>query len=300
MAQSTVRGGDAVARALAPAEAASRGGDGALRRLRADPRALAGVVLIGLLALVALLAPIIAPYDPFAQRLEVALLPPGPEHLLGSDELGRDVLSRVVFGARISIQVGAISVGIALLAGGALGLLAGYQGGQTDNVIGRLLDVVLAFPAIILALVITTVLGPGITNAMIAIGVLQTPSFARLLRGQVLSIKQREWVHAARALGARDLRIALLHVLPNAIAPVLIQASLSLAFAILTEASLSFLGLGAQPPAPSWGSMLNSGKGYMELAPWLALAPGAAIFLTVLGFNLLGDGLRDALDPRLR
>src|SRR5439155_24620888 len=170
-------------------------------------------------------------------------------------------------------------------------------GGQTDNLIGRLLDVVLAFPAIILALVITTVLGPGITNAMIAIGVLQTPSFARLLRGQVLSLKQREWVHAARALGPRDTRIALLHVLPNAVAPLLIQASLSLAFAILTEASLSFLGLGAQPPAPSWGSMLNSGKGYMELAPWLALAPGAAIFLTVLGFNLLGDGLRDALDP---
>jgi peptide/nickel transport system permease protein len=226
--------------------------------------------------------------------------PPDREHLLGSDELGRDILSRLVYGARVSLAVGVLSVGISLLIGVSLGLVAGYRGGWLDEVIMRLMDGLLAFPALVLALAITAALGPSLGNAMIAIGIVGIPGFARLVRGQVLSIRALEFVEAARAAGLSDRRIILRHVAPNVLAPIIVHASLRIAFAVLTEASLSFLGLGAQPPTPSWGSMLNAGREYLEMAPWLSVAPGAAIFITTLSFNFLGDGLRDALDPRLK
>lgn len=272
----------------------------AVRRLLRDPRALAGLSIVLLLMLCAVLAPWLAPKDPMAQNLMEMLEKPGPGRWLGTDELGRDILSRLIYGSRISIYVGVVSVALSLSVGTTLGLVAGYFGGRLDGVVMRAMDVILAFPSLLLSLAIAFALGNSLTNAMLAIGFVGIPSFARLVRGQVLTVRERDYIQAARALGGTNARIIGQHVLPNAAPPLVVQVSLSLAFAVLTEASLSFLGLGAPPPTPSWGSMLSMARGYMETAPWLALGPGAAIFILVLGFNLLGDGVRDAFDPTMR
>jgi peptide/nickel transport system permease protein len=259
-----------------------------------------GAVVLLIAVAAALLAPVVAPHDPLKQDLNHALARPDRAHLLGTDNVGRDVLSRVIWGTRVSLVAGLGSVGIAVLVGGLLGLLAGYAGGRIDGLVMRLMDAVLSFPPLVLALALGAVLGAGLTGVVIALGVVYTPTFARLMRGQVLSITAREYVDAARALGVPGWRIAWSHVLPNATAPIVVQASLSVAFAILAEASLSFLGLGVQPPGASWGSMINAGRGYLQQAPWIVFGPGAALFVTVVGLNFVGDAVRDALDPRLR
>jgi peptide/nickel transport system permease protein len=272
----------------------------ALRRTAVkNPLGVVGVVLIVALILVALLSDLLAPFDP-ASQLARRLTAPAAPYLLGTDEFGRDVFSRIIYGSRISLYVGVVSVGIALGIGGTLGLIAGYFGGWIDNLIMRLMDVMFAIPSLVLAIAITGILGPSLQNAMIAIGIVYTPSFARVARGPVLSVVQHEYVQAARTIGAQDWRIIVRHVLPNVTAPIIVQTTLSLSTAILSEAVLSFLGLGTQPPEPSWGTMLGTGRKFMETAPWVAVFPGLAIMLAVLGFNLLGDGLRDALDPRLK
>ncbi len=261
----------------------------------------AALAVIVLLILLALFAPLVAPYKPDAVDFASVLKGPSREHLLGTDNLGRDMLSRTIYGTRVSLQVGIIAVGISLAIGTLLGLVAGYMNGSfVDSLIMRCMDALLAFPTLVLALAITAALGPSLTNVMIAVGVVGIPAYARLIRGQVLSVGQREYVEAARTVGASDSRIIWRHILPNVTAPLIVQASIGVAFAILAEASLSFLGLGVQPPTPSWGGMLSIGKDYLQYAAWMAIAPGAAIFLTVLAFNFLGDGIRDALDPHLR
>jgi peptide/nickel transport system permease protein len=270
----------------------------AWRRLKRRKGAMAALVVVVLLIAVALLAPWIAPYDPTATSFATVRKPPSWAHWLGTDEVGRDVLSRVIFGARASLSAGLVSVGIAVGAGVPLGLLAGYAGGWIDAVLSRLVDAMLAIPFLILAIALAAFLGPSLGNAMIAIGVTATPVFVRLTRGQTLSAKVEDYVEAARAVGNPHWRIALRHVLPNIVPPLLVQASLAIAGAIIAEAALSFLGLGQQPPAPSWGSMLNTAQRFIAQAPWMAFWPGFAIFFAVLSFNLLGDGLRDALDPR--
>jgi peptide/nickel transport system permease protein len=270
-----------------------------LRALRRNPLGLAGLGIIAVVALVALLAPLLSPYGPtdqVASRLEE----PGPEYLLGTDEFGRDILSRVIYGSRISLYVGFVSVGLALIAGGTIGMLAGYFGGRADTLLMRLVDVLFAIPSLVLAIVIAGLLGPSLTNAMIAIGIVYAPIYARLVRGEVLAVRNHLYIESARATGVGHLGLIARHILPNITAPLIVQTTLLLSTAILAEAALSFLGLGTQPPEPSWGTMLGSGRRYMELTPWVAIAPGIAIVITVLGFNLLGDGLRDALDPRLR
>jgi peptide/nickel transport system permease protein len=247
----------------------------------------------------AVLGPTLAPRDPLQQDLSQRLRPPDAEHWLGTDEFGRDVASRLMYGTRLSLVVGLMSVGIGLALGGTLGLVTGYFGGWVDFVGMRLVDVMLAFPSILLAVVVVAVLGPSLTNAMIAVGIVSVPVYARLVRSRVLSIRAMQFVEADRAIGARDRRILVRTVLPHCTAPLMVQASLGLATAILDAAGLSFLGLGAQPPVPEWGAMLGHGREYVIHAPWILAAPGAAILLTVLGFNLVGDSLRDALDPRL-
>jgi len=270
-----------------------------LKQVLATRLAGAGLTILGLVCVAALCSPLLAPYDPNEQDYLALTQGPGGAHWLGTDDLGRDVLSRLIYGSRVSLQVGIIAVGIALTVGVSLGLLAGYAGGFVDTVITRFTDAVQAFPGLILALAITAALGPGIGNAMIAIGFVSTPAIARLTRGQTLSIREREYVEAARVLGASPLRIMARHIWPNVTAPIIVQATLLIASAIVTEASLSFLGVGVQPPTASWGAMLRTGSQYLEVAPWMAFAPGVAIFLTVLAFNFVGDGLRQALDPRL-
>ena len=271
----------------------------ALRRAARARLAPFGVAVLLAALVVAVLAPLLAPYDPLKQDLGHTLAAPSRVHLLGTDNVGRDVLARVIWGTRVSLVAGFVSVAIALVAGGVVGLAAGYAGGRVDGVLMRAMDAVLSFPPLVLALALGAVLGAGLTGVVIALGVVYTPTFARLTRGQVLAITAREYVHAARALGAPGWRIALTHVLPNALTPLAVQASLSVAFAILAEASLSFLGLGVQPPAASWGSMINAGRGYLQQAPWIVFGPGAALFITVVGLNFVGDAVRDALDPRL-
>ena len=258
-----------------------------------------GAVVVVAVVLMAIFAPLLAPYDPLKQDLVGQLAGPSAAHLLGTDNVGRDVLARVIWGTRISLIAGLVSVAIGVVAGCLLGLVAGYQGGKLDELVMRLMDAVLSFPALVLALALGAVLGAGLGGVLIALGVVYTPAFARLMRGQVLTIRTREYVQAARLLGARDSWILLRHVLPNAATPIVVQASLSVGFAILAEASLSFLGLGVQPPQPSWGSMINAGRGYLQQAPWIVFGPGAALFVTVLGLNFVGDAVRDALDPRL-
>ena len=267
------------------------------RAARARLAPFGAVVLLAAL-FAALAAPLVSPHDPLKQNLGNALSRPSRTHLLGTDNVGRDVLSRVVWGTRVSLLAGFVSVALALLAGGVIGLAAGYTAGRVDGLLMRLMDAVLSFPALVLALALGAVLGAGLTGVLIALAVVYTPTFARLMRGQVLAITAREYVDAARALGATGWRVAWHHVLPNATAPMVVQASLSVAFAILAEASLSFLGLGVQPPAASWGSMINAGRGYLQQAPWIVFGPGAALFVTVIGLNFVGDAIRDALDPR--
>jgi peptide/nickel transport system permease protein len=270
----------------------------AWRRLGQRPAALVGLAVILFFVGIALAAPLVSPYDPIATDWLAVRKAPSLRHLFGTDEIGRDVLSRVIWGTRASLLAGLVSVSIALALGMPLGLVSGYQGGIVDGVAMRMIDAMLAIPFLILAIVLAAFLGPNLTNAMIAIGVSQMPVFARLTRAQVLAAKHEDYVEAARALGNPDWRILLRHILPNISSPILVQATLAIAAAIIAEASLSFLGLGQQPPAPSWGSMLNTAKNFLSQAPWMAVWPGLAIFSLVLSFNLLGDGLRDALDPR--
>ncbi|MBA3415147.1 MAG: ABC transporter permease [Chloroflexia bacterium] len=264
-----------------------------------NPIGLVGAAIVALTILVAIAAPLLAPYDPDAQDAE-RLLPPSGTHLMGTDELGRDTFSRIVFGARVSLQVGVVAVAIALVAGTALGIAAGFFGGRLDAWLMRGVDIMFAFPGLVLAIVIAGLLGASRTNAMIAIGVVYAPAFARVIRGSVLAVMSEPYVDAGRVVGATNGRLVRLHVLPNIVAPVIVMTSVYLSSAILSEAALSFLGLGTQPPEPSWGGMLNLARTYMELAPWMAIFPGLAIMVVVLGFNFLGDGLRDVLDPRLR
>ena len=272
----------------------------ALRRLFRRKGAVAGLIVIAAFFLLAVLAPWIAPYDPLATSWSLVRKPPSALHWFGTDDLGRDIVSRVIYGARASLVAGAISVGIALLIGVPLGLLSGYRGGFVDALISRITDAMLACPFLILAIALAAFLGPSLGNAMIAIGISTTPIFVRLTRGQTMSVKVEDYIEAARAVGNPRWRIALFHILPNIMPALLVQATLSIAAAIIAEAALSFLGLGQQPPAPSWGSMLNAAQRFLTNAPWMALWPGLAIFLVVLSFNLVGDGLRDALDPRAR
>jgi peptide/nickel transport system permease protein len=271
-----------------------------LRRAASARLAPFGAAVLLIAIVVALAAPLVSPHDPLRQDLGHALARPDRVHWLGTDNVGRDVLSRVIWGTRVSLVAGFISVALAVLTGGGLGIVAGYAGGRVDGLLMRVMDAVLSFPPLVLALALGAVLGAGLTGVLIALGVVYTPTFARLMRGQVLAVKAREYVDAARALGAPGWRIACRHVLPNAATPIVVQASLSVAFAILAEASLSFLGLGVQPPAASWGSMINAGRGYLQQAPWIVFGPGAALFVTVVGLNFVGDAVRDALDPRAR
>ena len=264
-----------------------------------EPIGLVGLVLIILYAVVALTVPLLPLRDPLLPST-FRLIGPSADFPLGTDALGRDVLSRILFGARLSMQVALVSVAIASLVGGVLGLVSGYLGGIADLVIGRVMDVFFAFPAILLALGIVAALGPDPRNVILAIGVVYTPIFARVVRGQVFAFKAREFVEAARAVGATGTRIVVRHIVPNLLSTLIVQVSLALSWAVLTEGALSFLGLSAQPPAPSWGVMLNEGRQYLEFASHLAIFPGLAIMIAVLGFNLLGDGLRDALDPQRR
>jgi len=289
-----------IADALPAAPPAARSGPRShpIRRLLRRPAAAAGLVAIAFFAALAVLAPVVSPYDPLATSWTAVRKAPSAAHWFGTDEIGRDVLSRVIWGARASLLAGVVSVLISLTIGVPIGLLAGYAGGKVDILVSRLTDAVLACPFLILAIALAAFLGPSLTNAMIAIGISATPVFIRLTRAQVLAVKVEDYVEAARALGNPHLRIAWRHVLPNVVAPLIVQATLAIAAAIIAEASLSFLGLGQQPPAPSWGSMLNTAKDYLDQAPWMAIWPGVSIFLAVLSFNLLGDGLRDALDPR--
>ncbi|MSQ12742.1 MAG: ABC transporter permease [Dehalococcoidia bacterium] len=257
--------------------------------------------LILALLFIAIFSPLISPFDPNELRPRERLHAPSTTYWLGTDQVGRDVLSRLMWGARISIYVGILAVGIGIGAGSVIGLVSGYFGGKVDLIIQRVVDTMMAFPLLIFALVLVTVLGPGITNMMIAIGVAVAPGDSRVIRSAVLAIKENTYVEAGRAVGITNTRMILKYILPNVMAPIIVLASLLVAAAIITEASLSFLGLGVQPPTPSWGNMLSAeGRRYMELAPWLAIAPGFCIMITVLAYNLFGDTLRDILDPRLR
>jgi peptide/nickel transport system permease protein len=270
------------------------------KRLRRRGGAMFGLAVVVFFVVIAMLAPWVAPYDPLATSWSEVRGAPSAAHLFGSDELGRDVLSRIIWGARASILAGLVSVSISLALGVPIGMAAGYLGRWADALISRITDAMLACPFLILAIALAAFLGPSLANAMIAIGISAAPVFIRLTRAQVLAAKSEDYVEAARALGNPHLRIALRHILPNIVAPLIVQATLAIAAAVIAEASLSFLGLGQQPPAPSWGSMLNTARNYVDQAPWIAIWPGLSIFLLVLSFNLLGDGLRDALDPRHR
>ena len=281
----------ALPRELTPAQRA-------LRRLARRRGAMAGLGCVVFFVLLALFAPWVAPHDPLATSWSAVRQAPSAHYLFGTDEIGRDVLSRVIWGTRASLLAGLVSVCISLALGVPVGLAAGYLGGWVDALISRITDAMLACPFLILAIALAAFLGPSLTNAMIAIGISATPIFIRLTRAQVLAVKVEDYVEAARAVGNSHLRIALRHILPNVVAPLIVQATLAIAAAVIAEASLSFLGLGQQPPAPSWGSMLNTAKNYIDNAPWMSMWPGLSIFLLVLSFNLLGDGLRDAFDPR--
>jgi peptide/nickel transport system permease protein len=268
---------------------------------RRNPRMIVGGALVLAWVFVAAFAPLIAPYDPIKVNVLEALRPPSGSHWLGTDDLGRDVLSRVMWGSRVSLSVGLISVSIGFLVGVSLGLATGYLGGKFDLFVMRGIDALLAFPALVLAIAITSALGPQIQNAMIAIGIVAIPAYARLTRGQVLAVRPRDFIVAARTIGASPLRIVMRHIFPNVLNALIVQATLSTAFAILAEAALSFLGLGPQPPLPSWGQDINYSQRYLSnLKWWMSVGPGVAIFTAVFAFNFLGDALRDALDPRLR
>ncbi len=294
------RGGDPGSRpvsAISPRAVVSETGTGRYRR---NLPLLVGGGLAGIIALLAVLAPLLAPYDPTAIDPARRLTPPGDAYLLGTDRLGRDLLSRVLYGGRVALTVGAIAVAIGAGAGVPLGLISGFRGGRVDAVLMRVVDGMMAFPALLLAITVVAALGPGHVQAMTAIGIVLIPIFARLARAQTLATRGQEFVLAARALGARDLRIVLRHILPNVAGPLLVQATVAFSGAVLAEASLSYLGLGTQPPTPSWGGMLQEARDVLFVARWMAIWPGVAIATAVLGLNLLGDGVRDLLDPRLR
>ncbi|MDQ2951053.1 MAG: ABC transporter permease [Chloroflexota bacterium] len=265
-----------------------------------EPLNVLALTLIALFAIGAIFAPFIAPYDPLAQELSARLEPPSAAHWLGTDQLGRDIASRILYGSRISLVIGVVVVGLAGAFGTFVGVIAGYVGGLVDEALMRLTEVFLAFPPLILAMAIAGALGPSLTNAIIAIAAVTWAVYARLARGQILSLRRREYVEAARSIGASPLRIMWRHLLPNAIAPLLIQASFDMGSAIISAAGLSFIGFGAQPPTPEWGVMISEGRNFISTQPWLSLFPGLAILFAVGAFNLLGDGLRDILDPRLR
>jgi len=269
-----------------------------LRKLALNRGALFGGTIVLFFVLLAVFAPLLATHDPFASSFTNVRKPPSPEFWLGTDEIGRDIFSRLLYGARASLMAGVVSVAIALAIGVPLGLVAGYFGHLVDGTISRFIEALLAIPSLILAIALAAALGPSLMNAMLAIGIAATPIFVRLTRGQVLAVKTEDYVEGARAIGLPHGLIILRYILPNVLSPVVVQATITIATAIIAEASLSFLGLGQQPPNPSWGSMLNTAKNFMSQAPWMSIFPGGAIFLVVLGFNLLGDGLRDALDPR--
>ena len=272
----------------------------AVRRLVRNRGALGGLAILALLALMAVAAPLIAPYDPNAIAPVSNLKGPSAAHFFGTDQFGRDILSRIIFGARLSFEVGFIAVGLAMVCGIVLGLVAGYFGHTVDAVITIVIDIMLAFPGILLALAIIAILGPSLYNLMIAVGISGIPAYTRLVRGTTLAAKQQAYVEAARVSGARDAAIMFRHILPNVISPVIVLATLGIGSAILVGASLSFLGLGAKPPTSEWGAMLSAGRNYLSIAWWITLFPGLAIMLTVLSINMVGDGLRDALDPRLK
>ena len=270
----------------------------AVRRLVRRRAAIVGLAVVLLFTALAVLAPLISPYDPLATNWALVRKPPTALHPFGTDEIGRDILARIIWGSRASLLAGLVSVSLALAVGVPIGLISGYAGSVIDGVLMRLIDAMLAIPFLVLAIALAAFLGPSLTNAMIAIGISQTPIFARLTRGQVMAVKHEDYIEAARALGNPHRRILLRHIFPNIVPPLMVQATLAAAAAIIAEASLSFLGLGQQPPDPSWGSMLNTAKNFISQAPWMALWPGLAIFGLVLSLNLFGDGLRDALDPR--
>lgn len=270
------------------------------KRLLQNKMAVIGMTVLGIIIFAAIFAPYIAPHDPIKQNILARYKAPSSKYLLGTDELGRDILSRIIYGARYSLLIGVISISIALLLGIFLGVVAGYFGGRIDLLLMRLIDILLAFPYILLAIAIVAILGPDLQNAMLAISIVNVPRFARIIRSSVLTIKENEFIQAAKALGASDLRIIVRHLLPNCLGPLIVQSTLSMASAILSAAGLSFLGLGAQPPTPEWGAMLSDARSALQIAPWVVTFPGLAIMLNVLGFNLLGDGLRDALDPKLK
>ncbi len=274
-------------------------GQGLLRFVRTNPTGAVGATLIIVLVLTALFAENIAPYSPTRQGAP-RLLPPSPEHLMGTDGLGRDIFSRIVYGTRVSLYVGLVAVSIALLAGSLIGIVCGFFGGTTDSLLMRAMDMLLAFPGLVLALLIAGLLGQGLTNTMIAVGIVAIPVYARVTRASVYEIINRDYILAARAMGAGNLHIVTRHILPNIMVPLIVLVTVSLSTAVLAESSLSFLGLGVVPPNPSWGGMLANGRTSLEVAPWQAVFAGAAIFVTVLAFNFLGDGLRDLLDPRMR
>lgn len=270
------------------------------RRLRRNPAGMAGVLIIGLLLLAGLLAPWLTPYDPTQQDLRQVLSPPSAEHPLGTDQLGRDILARILYGTRLTLFIGFFAVMVGMSVGVPLGVISGYYRGAIDMVIQRLMDLMLSFTTFLLALALVALLGVGLTNIIVAVGISNIPRFARLVRSAVLTIREVNYVEASKALGAPDRRVLWLHVLPNALAPVIIQATLTMGATILIAAGLGFLGLGVQPPTPEWGAMLGEGRNYIFTSPYVTTFPGLAIFMAVLGFNLLGDGLRDALDPQLR
>jgi len=272
-----------------------------LARLMQSKTAAVGLAIIAVFILCAILAPLIAPYDPIAQTIAERKTPPFTlGHLLGTDDLGRDLLSRIIHGARISLTIGVVSVGISLIFGLLIGMVCGYYGGWFDRIVMRIIDIMLAFPYILLTIVIVAILGASLLNAMIAIGISQIPQYARVVRASVLAEKENDYVAAERSLGANDLHLMIRTILPNCLAPIFVQATLGIGDAILSSAALSFLGLGAQPPTPEWGLMIASAKEFVTSAWWIVTFPGIAILLTVLGFNLLSDSLRDALDPRLK
>jgi peptide/nickel transport system permease protein len=272
----------------------------AARRLLRDRAAVVGLVIVALLIVIAIVAPAIVPHDPNDQSFRIKLKPPSADHLFGTDEFGRDIFSRVLVGTRVALRVGLLPVLLALVVGVSLGLLAGYYGRRIDQVVMRVIDILLAFPWLLLAIGIMAVLGPGINNVIIAVAIVYVPAFARIVRGSVLSIKEKEYIEAARSIGQPDLQIMVRHVLANAWALIIVLATLSIGQAIIYAAGLSFIGLGTQPPDSDWGVMLASGREFLRDGPWLGFFPGLAILITVLAFNLFGDGLRDALDPRLR
>jgi peptide/nickel transport system permease protein len=270
------------------------------QRFRQNKMAVTGSLIVALLFVIAVIAPLIAPYEPTNINLQKILSPPSKEHLFGTDQLGRDVLSRMIYGSRISLMVGFVSTGIAILIGIILGAIAGFYGKWIDTVIMRFVDIMLCFPTFFLILAVIAFLEPSIWNIMIIIGLTGWMGVTRLVRADFITLKERDFVHAARAIGAGDFRIIFIHILPNAMASLLVAATLGIAGAILTESALSFLGIGVQPPMASWGNILTDGKDNIDIAWWLSLFPGLAIFITVLSYNLLGEGIRDSLDPRLR